>query len=414
MPDAPAESPPPESSVESPAPSPSDAASETDADAARRAKAIKRHVRWRRVRRSLGVVVVLLLVAGVIGRIYLGTWLTWYVNRVLDQNQLYEGNIESIDIALRKGEYSIHGIKLLKVTGNVAAPFFECERLDIRIDYNALTHGNVRAEAYVERPKINVVAAENEADSQTGAAAGAGPWLGILRDLAPFDINSAVVNDGELHFQNNDTTPQVDIYLNRLDVTVKNLTNIEDRTTPLNASVDITGKAMDSGDFECHVKFDPFSYKPSFQLALRLLRLDVAELNPFTKAYGDFDFENGYFDLVVELNSREGFLDGYAKPLFRNLEIFGASDFKGNIFNAFYQALLGAGEFVLQNQPRDQFGTNIPISGIMDAPAPDLLTTIFNILRNAFVRAYLPRLEGGAPDVDGLEFKPGSITAPGE
>ncbi|HEX8322668.1 MAG TPA: DUF748 domain-containing protein [Tepidisphaeraceae bacterium] len=394
-------------------PAPPVAADADPAAEARRAKAVRKHARWRRVRRTIGVLILLMIAAIGVGRIYLGPWLTWYVNRVIDQNKLYDGNIKGINISLWQGEYSIQKIKLLKTTGSVASPFFECDRLDIRVDWNALRHGRVTANVYVERPKINIVAAERESESQTGTASGAGPWLGILRDLAPFEINSAVVHQGELHFQAHHTTPQVDIFLSQLNVQVTNLTNVEDRTTPLNARVDITGKAMDSGDLECHVKFNPFSYRPTFQLALRLLRLDVAKLNPFTKAYGDFDFENGYFDLVVEMNSREGMLDGYAKPLFRDLQIFGARDFKGNIFNAFYQALLGVGEFTLQNQPRDQFGTNIPIGGILNAPSPDLLTTIFNVLRNAFIRAYTPRLEGRVPDMSGLEFQPGTVLSPG-
>jgi hypothetical protein len=34
------------------------------------------------------------------------------------------------------------------------------------------------------------------------------------------------------------------------------------------------------------------------------------------------------------------------------------------------------------------------------------LATIGNVLRNAFVRAYLPRLENGEESVEGLHFEP--------
>ena len=40
----------------------------------------------------------------------------------------------------------------------------------------------------------------------------------------------------------------------------------------------------------------------------------------------------------------------------------------------------------------------------MDIPA-----TIGNVLRNAFVRAYLPRLENPEAAVEGLEFQPPEI-----
>jgi hypothetical protein len=62
--------------------------------------------------------------------------------------------------------------------------------------------------------------------------------------------------------------------------------------------------------------------------------------------------------------------------------------------------------------PRDQIGTMIPLYGELAGPRPDILATIGNLLRNAFIRAYLPRLEGTAHDTTGLQFEPGSISDP--
>ena len=373
-------------------------------------KAAKKKRKWRRRRRVLGVLFLLLVAAGVVVRLQLNGWVKLYVNHVLEQQKLYQGRIGSIDIDLYRGRYSINHIKLLKMTGNVSAPLFECERLDLAVDWSALLRRRVKARGFCEKPQINVVAAANDADGQTGDAAGAGPWLGILKQLSPFEINAATINEGSLHFQAPERTPMVDVYLDQLNVEVKNLTNVEDPTNPLNATVDVTGQAMNSGKLECHIKFNPFSYKPTFQLALRLLRLDVTETNAFTRAYGKFDFERGLFFLVIQLESKEGILDGYIKPLFRHLSILGPNDFRGgNILNGFWQALLGGVETILENRPRDQFGTQIPVSGIIDAPNPDILSTVFNVLRNAFIRAYLPRLEGNTPAVGELEFGPGTI-----
>jgi hypothetical protein len=40
----------------------------------------------------------------------------------------------------------------------------------------------------------------------------------------------------------------------------------------------------------------------------------------------------------------------------------------------------------------------------------DILTTVGNILRNAFIRAYLPRLEGQQQPIEGMEFGPPEFT----
>ena len=162
------------------------------------------------------------------------------------------------------------------------------------------------------------------------------------------------------------------------------------------------------------MKLDPFSYRPTFQVAVRLIGLDVTKTNELTRAYGAFDFERGWFDLVVELDAKEGRLEGYVKPLFRNLTVLSLrQDIKeDNIIELFWEALVGVATEILENQPRDQFGTVIPFKGDVSTPQTNILEIIGNVLRNAFVRAYLPRLHGEATQVEGLQFGPGKVSDP--
>ena len=150
-------------------------------------------------------------------------------------------------------------------------------------------------------------------------------------------------------------------------------------------------------------------------MGMRLLGLDVTKINDLAVSYGKFDFERGWFDLVVEADAREGQLTGYAKPLFRNLKVFSLTeDIKDeNVLELFWQALVGAVTSLIKNHPRDQFGTLIPFSGDLSAvTSTDILATVGNILRNAFVRAYLPRLEGGGEAIEGLQFGAPELTDP--
>jgi len=134
-----------------------------------------------------------------------------------------------------------------------------------------------------------------------------------------------------------------------------------------------------------------------------------------TRSYGMFDFERGFFDLVVELRARHGQIDGYVKPLFRDIKVFSLNpDIKeDNVVEFFWEALVGVATGVLKNPPRDQFGTVIPLRGDLTGPRTNILVVVGNVLRNAFIRAYLPRLEGTAGSIDGLEFGRGSIIQPG-
>lgn len=367
----------------------------------------RRRKGWRTFFICLLVLVTLL----VIGRALLPSFARNYVNRTLDRNPLYQGTIGEVRIHLWRGAYSIHEIRISKTTGNVPVPFFSAHRVDFALQWDALLHHKLVGRVLMEQPEINFVDAPNDSEDQTGAG---GPWLQMIRDLFPFRINSTVVKDGSVHLRAFQSATPVDVYLSQVQASIDNLGNIFDETRPLVSTVQATGLVMDQAKFEFKMSLDPFSYRPTFQMAMRLLGLDVTKLNSLARNYGKFDFERGWFDLVIESEAAEGQIKGYVKPLFRNLKIFSTEDLKDeNLLKAFWQALLGTITAIFKNQPRDQFGTLIPFSGdLSGATTTDILATIGNVLRNAFVRAYLPRQEDAGKIVDGLVFEPADLTAP--
>jgi hypothetical protein len=365
----------------------------------------KARSRWRIVGVAFGVLLVLLIAA----RLALPSVLRWYVNSTIDQSPLYDGKIGDIDVHLWRGAYTIKDVKLNKVTGNVPVPLFAAKQVDLAIEWDALRHRKLVGRIEIEQPELNFVDDAQNSQDQTGAG---GPWLKIIRDLFPFRINRAIINNGSIHFRAFHTNPPVDVYLSQLNASIDNLSNIRDEVTPLVSTVTAKALAMDQAELEYQMKLNPFSYHPSFQLAVRLVNLDVTKLNALTRGYGSFDFERGYFDLVVELKATHGQVDGYVKPLFRNLRVLSVQDIKDdNPVQFFWEALVGFASGILSNPQRDQFGTVIPVSGNLDQPQTDILATLGNVLRNAFVRAYLPRLQRNiTPDLDGLEFGRGSVT----
>jgi len=84
---------------------------------------------------------------------------------------------------------------------------------------------------------------------------------------------------------------------------------------------------------------------------------------------------------------------------------------EGNVLQFFWQALVGFATTVFKNHPRDQFGTLIPFTGSAEGKtSTDILATLGNLLRNAFIRAYLPRLEGRQQVLGGMTFEPPDIS----
>jgi hypothetical protein len=369
-------------------------------------------IKRRRRGRKWLIALAILILLGVAGRAALPWAVRNYVNRTLDRNPLYSGTIGPVQIHLWRGAYSIRDVSISKTTGNVPVPLFSAKRLDFAIQWNALIHGRVVGRMVIDQPELNFVDAPEDSESQTGEG---GPWLKMISDLFPFKINSAIVHQGSVHFRAYQTPKPVDIYLSDLEGSVDNLGNIRGQITPLVATVQATALLMEQAKLELKVTLDPFSYRPTFHLVLRLLGLDVTKINDLALAYGKFDFKRGWFDLVVEADSKEGQLSGYVKPLFRNLKVFSlAQDLKeDNALQFFWQALVGFATTVFKNHPRDQFGTLIPFSGAASGKSStDTIATLVNLLRNAFVRAYLPRLESGEVTTGGLKFEPPEITDP--
>lgn len=321
-----------------------------------------------------------------------------YVNSALDQNLHYEGRIGELELHLWRGGYSISDVTIVKTDGAVPVPFFSAERIDISLEPRALLSGAFVGRLHLHRPELNFVDAKSESDSQTG---GGGPWLAVIRDLYPFRINSAEIADGKVHFRAFDTEPPVDVYLSSVEGTVEDLTNIQDDLTPLFARITVQAVAMDDAKVELGVALDPFSYRPTFKLALRMLGLDVVRLNALTRAYAGLDFERGWFDLVVELDVKEGTLDGYVKPLFRDVTVLDVSEEAGaDPLESAWEAVVQIAAKVFESPPRRQVGTLVPLSGRIEQPEPDLLAALGNVLYNAFTRAYLPNLHGEDAQVE--------------
>lgn len=338
---------------------------------------------------ALSIAVLLVIV-----RAALPSWLRGYVNSTLDQAAQYSGSVGDVELHLWRGAYAINTVSIAKRTGSVAVPFFSCPRVEFSIDWRSLRQGQLRGRARMEQPKLNFVASDSPQGVQTGADE---PWLKIIKDLYPFQIDKAEVVDGAVHFHAFHTQPAVDVFLSDVTATLQNLSNIEASTDPKPASLHAEATAMESGRVTLDMTLDPAAHRPTFDLAAQLLDLDVVELNTLSLAYADFDFSTGRFDLVVEASAHDGVIEGYAKPLFRDVSVVDMESLReGDPLKLLWETFVELAGAALKNQARDQFGTRFEFAGSLDDPQTSVLEVVLNVLYNAFVRAYLPQIEGSA------------------
>jgi len=334
------------------------------------------------------IAIVLLLIAV---RIALPYIVKDYVNKTLSEIPGYKGIVEDIDMNLWRGAYEIEIISLVKTDGDVPVPFFSADKIDLSVQWDALFEGSLVAEIVLENPEINFVAGPSEEQSQSSVD---DSWTDKVRELFPLKINRFEIHNGEIHFRDFHSDPNVDIYLNNIFASAENLTNSKDLSKTLMANINARGNAMGQGTFKLHIDINPFEKAPTFNLDAELKNIDMKKLNNFIKAYGSFDVEEGTFELYGEFAAANGKFEGYIKPLFKDLKVLSLKEDSENPLQLFWETIVGAVTGLFENQEKDQLAAKIPFSGNFEDPDANIWSTIGSVLENAFIRALIPSIEG--------------------
>ncbi|MBM1144063.1 DUF748 domain-containing protein [Alcanivorax sp. ZXX171] len=321
-----------------------------------------------------------------------------YLNRQLADMGDYRGHVEDVDLAWWRGAYRLEGLTVTRMDGAVPQPLLNAPAIDLAVSWRALWRDHALvARIRFEKPTLTFVDGDDGAD-QTGAGT---DWRAQLERLVPITLNAVSVRDGRLVFRNDHSDPPV--YLDATDVQarVTNLTNTRGadggRVATLTARALLPGQAP----LETRAAFDPFSDLSDFDFRLRVTDMDLTRLNDFSRAYANLDVQSGRGDLVMEVSARDGRLDGYLKPLLKDLDVFDwrqdVSGPDGSVLGGLWEALAGAAQTLFKNQSRDQFATRVPIRGQVGDGETGTWAAFFGILRNAFVEAFSARFEGDAP-----------------
>jgi hypothetical protein len=315
-----------------------------------------------------------------------------YVNRVLDRTEGYRGSIGDVDLALLRGAYTIEDVRMDKESGKVPVPLFRAREVDLSIEWRALFDGSVVGEVWFERPELNFVSGPRDAAEQSGAE---GDWRKTVKDLFPVKINKVTVRDGAVHFRNFASEPPVDVYLRDVQATVRNLTNSADLAGDTVARAELSARAMERGRIEARAAIDPYADEPSFDLDVSASDVALTDWNDFFRAYAGVDVQRGALRLFAELQAKNGRFDGYVKPFLENVDVLDVREEvpEQGFFASLWEGLVGGTAEVVQDQNEDRVATRIPISGDVDAPQVGFWTTLGNVLRNAFIEAFVPALE---------------------
>lgn len=347
-------------------------------------------------RKSTRIVLLTTLViaaAALAARIALPGWIQRAVNRELARGEAYTGRVGEVDVALWRGLYAIEDVEISKRNSGVPVPFLRVPRVDFSVEWRALLHASVVGEVEFSAPELNFVNGPTRAARQTGVGE---DWRAKLESLIPLRIDRLAVRDGRVHYRDFSSDPEVDVYLDAVQLEARNLTNgRRDLEGSRVASVSLRAVPMHAGRIVADASIDPFATSPSFDLDLTVRGADLTQWNDYLRAYAGLDVQRGYFALYAELLAGEGRFDGYVKPFVEDLDVldFRQEEHEQGLLASLWEAIAGAGAEIVEDQPHDRQAAKVPISGSVEDPDVAFWPALGSALRNAFLESLPPGLE---------------------
>ena len=249
------------------------------------------------------------------------------------------------------------------------------------VDLEQATIKNVRVDYVYTRQDTGVTTTVAvKTDQAAKEAARREDMILRIRDFQVTGANVGLVNKT--------VTPEFRMFLSGAEIRAQNLSN---RLNEGIGRIEVRGKFMGSGSTYVVANFRPEKSGPDFDVDLKIESTDMTAMNDILRAYGKFDVVQGTFSLYSEIRVQNGYVNGYVKPLFKDVKAFDPEQDRDKGFaRRLYERIIGGVSKVLKNQPRNEVATKIDISGPLDNPGRSTWQAIGRLLQNAFIRAILP------------------------
>ncbi|WP_028663666.1 DUF748 domain-containing protein [Runella zeae] len=314
-----------------------------------------------------------------------------YANKNLAAMSGYYGHISDIDLSLYRGAYQIKEIFLNKVDdkSQQQTEFFKAQKVDLAIQWKPLFKRRIVGQLVFEKPTL--IFTKNKIELED-VQRDSSDFRKILKDFMPLQVNLFEIRQGSIHYVDPYVSPKVDISLEDTYVLAQNLTNAEEKDNDLPATVSARAKAYE-GSMVLNMKLDPLAYDATFDLNAEIKNSNLVLLNDFFKAYGRFDVSQGNLGLYTEFAANEGKFKGYVKPIIKDLEILGREDKKDSFFQKLWEGIADGVGDVLENPKKEQVATKLAMEGSFEKPRIRTLDAVFELLRNAFIRALVPSVD---------------------
>jgi hypothetical protein len=345
----------------------------------------------------------LIALAGVlvVVRLLLPSWIHGYLDRRIEHMGPYHGSMADIHLQIWRGSYSIQNLRIDKIGAPPNEPFLLAPHTEIAVSFRSLLQGHLRGKVDFYDATVNFIDGKSESERQTGSGV---KWSDELNILIPAEVDEIRVHHGTVTFRNFVSNPRVDLTVSNVNSTMTNLANAKNTHGSRVATLHATATVLGDAPLETHATFDPANRFGDFDYHIRITQIQLVRANALARAYTGLDFAGGTGDFTMELKAQNGNLEGYAEPVFKDLQMFSwkkdVQEEKKGPIKLLYEAAAQGVVSILKSPSNDQLVTKVPISGHIGDDQFDEPQAIFNVVHNAFVQAYKSQIDHLKPAPD--------------
>ena len=334
-----------------------------------------------------GTIVLAVLVGlVVVVRLVLDPVATHYTREGLREAEGMRADFQKVHVTLAPPGYQIENFKLRDAkSGSKQEPLLYVETARVGLDWRELFHGRLDASLTLIRPKVTVVrrASSDDEKEQTDPKkkSGYSALEEALNKVIPLRVDRIDVVDGEILLRDKtiETTPE--IWVNRINATLKNLATRRELAEKRAAGLALKGRLGRSGAIALKLSADPFSRPLRFEGEFSIRDWKLVELYDILKAKADLQASQGTLDLHVKFKVRNNVVSGKVKPVLEDVQVESTSEDVGDRMKAW------AADKALQLSSEDggkrESGAEIPIQGRLD-PDEEIGSAVLEVLRNSF------------------------------
>jgi hypothetical protein len=303
-----------------------------------------------------------------------------YINKSFSKLPGYSGRVEWVRFHPITASLDVYDFHIDKA--DVPVHYFYSPRWHISLQWSEIIHGVFRSSVTILNPRVNLVDAPSDSQSQVGIS---GIWVETIKELIPFRVNQIKIHDGDIHFLNFHADPKVDLEIQHLELDAENMSNSKKVKVPLPATIKVTARPLITGFFEMNMAINFDEKYATFSQTFKMEHVPAVGANSALQKYAKVQVKSGEIGLYSELTGDKGVYHGYAKPFFYNLEFEPDPADKGTP-GAIWSGVVNVVKGLFENDQK-VIATEADISGRVDDPHVDALSVIGGALWNAYIQS---------------------------